>query len=73
MAGLVLLSILALAGVPAVTRDPQILGNARLAIVVAFTAALLLGPSRWVWQTGRRPVPPTGQAPAGPGTEIRAG
>jgi len=50
------------AGVPVVTRDPQILGDARLAIVVAFTAALLLGPSRWVWQTGRRPWPP----PAGP-------
>ena len=55
-----LLSILALAGVPVVTRDPQILGDARLAIVVAFTAALLLGPSRWVWQTGHRPVPLTG-------------
>ena len=61
-----LLSILALAGVPVVTRDPQILGDARLAIVVAFTAALLLGPSRWVWQTGCRPVPLTGPAPAGP-------
>jgi hypothetical protein len=57
-----LLSILALAGVPVVTRDPQILGDARLAIVVAFTAVLLLGPSRWVWQTGRRPSP-AGPAP----------
>ena len=57
-----LLSILALAGVPVLTRDPQILGDARLAIVVAFTAALLLGPSAWVWQTGHRPWPP----PAGP-------
>jgi hypothetical protein len=74
-----LLSILALAGVPVVTRDPQILGDARLAIVVAFTAVLLLGPPRWVWQTGLRPSPagpspdparpaaPSGQAvPASP-------
>ena len=61
-----LLSILALAGVPVVTRDPQILGDARLAIVVTFTAALLLGPSRWVWQTGRHPVPLTRPAPTGP-------
>jgi hypothetical protein len=57
-----LLSILALGGVPVVTRNPQILGDARLAIVVAFTAVLLLGPSRWVWQAGRRP------SPAGPVT-----
>lgn len=28
--------------------------------------ALRVKPSRWVWRTGRRPVPPTGPAPAGP-------
>ena len=54
-----LLSILALSGVPVVTRDPQILGDARLAIVVAFTAVLLLGPASWVWQTGHGPWPRT--------------
>jgi len=59
-----LLSILALTVTPILTRDPQILGQARLAIVVAFTAVLLAGPSRWVWQTGRRPWPAA--APAGP-------
>ena len=57
-----LLCILALSGIPVVTRDPQVLGDARLAIVVAFTAALLLGPSRWVWQAGPGPRQPSGSA-----------
>ena len=54
----------AVSGVPVVTRDPEILGDARLAIVVAVTAALLLGSAGWVWQTGRGPWPPSsGPAP----------
>ena len=45
----------AVSGVPVVTRDPEILGDARLAIVVAVTAALLLG--RWLGVADRaRPL-----------------
>jgi hypothetical protein len=47
-----LLCIFALSAIPIMTRDPQVLGDARLAIVVAFTAALLLVPARWVWPAG---------------------
>jgi len=54
-----LLSILALSGVPVVTRDPQILGDMRLAIVLAFTTVLLLCPASWVRQTGHGPWPRT--------------
>jgi len=61
-----LLSIVALAGVPVVTRDPQALGDARLAIVAAFTAVLLLGPSRWVWQSGPGLRPSPGGPEPGP-------
>ncbi len=61
-----LLSILALSGIPVVTRAPQVLGDARLAIVVAFTAALLLGPSRWVWQTRAGPRQPPAGSPSDP-------
>jgi hypothetical protein len=50
-----LLCIFALSAIPIMTRDPQVLGDARLAIVVAFTAALLLMPTRWVWPAGRHP------------------
>jgi len=48
-----LLCIFALSAIPIMTRDPQVLGDARLAIVVAFTAALLLMPACWVWRAGR--------------------
>jgi hypothetical protein len=61
-----LLSIVALAGIPVITRDPQVLGDARLAIVVAFTAVLLLGPSRWVWQAGPGLRPPPSAGPPDP-------
>ncbi len=50
-----LLCIFALSAIPVMTRDAQMLGDARLAIVVAFTAALLLMPARWVWPASRRP------------------
>ncbi len=50
-----LLCIFALSAIPVMTRDAQLLGDARLAIVVAFTAALLLMPARWVWPTSRHP------------------
>ena len=50
-----LLCIFALSAIPIMTRDPQVLGDARLAIVVTFTAALLLMPARWVWPASRHP------------------
>jgi hypothetical protein len=50
-----LLCIFALSAIPVMTRDAQMLGDARLAIVVAFTAALLLMPARWVWPASRHP------------------
>jgi hypothetical protein len=50
-----LLCIFALSAIPIMTRDPQVLGDARLAIVGTFTAALLLMPARWVWPASRHP------------------
>jgi hypothetical protein len=41
-----LLSIFALSGLPHITQHPDVLGDARLALVLAFTAALLLAPAR---------------------------
>jgi hypothetical protein len=50
-----LLCIFALSAIPIMTRDPQVLGDARLAVVVAFTATVLLMPARWVWPASRHP------------------
>jgi hypothetical protein len=44
-----LLSIFVLSGLPKITRNPQILGDTRLALILAFTVALLLAPAHWTW------------------------
>jgi hypothetical protein len=44
-----LLSILVLSGLPKLTHNPEVLGDARLALILAFTAALLLAPAHWTW------------------------
>ena len=54
-----LLSIFVLSGLPKITRDPQILGDTRLALILAFTAALLLTPAHWTW-----PLSPGAARPA---------
>jgi hypothetical protein len=53
-----LASFAALNLAPLLTKDAALLGNLRLGLVVAFTAALLLGPDRWYPPTGRRPAQP---------------
>jgi hypothetical protein len=55
-----LLSIFALSVLPHVTQHPDVLGDARLALILGFTAMLLLGPARWTWpagQPGPEPAP----------------
>jgi hypothetical protein len=44
-----LLSIFVLSGVPKITRNAQVLGDTRLALILAFTATLLLIPEHWTW------------------------
>lgn len=34
---------------PLITHDSAVLGGIRLGVIVAFTAAILLGPARWYW------------------------
>jgi hypothetical protein len=48
-----LLSLLILTGMAFVKQYPALAGDARLALVVAFTAALLLSPARLTWHMGR--------------------
>jgi hypothetical protein len=51
-----LASFAALNLAPLLTKDAALLGHLRLGLVVAFTAALLLGPDRWYPPTaGARP------------------
>jgi hypothetical protein len=47
-----LTSFAALNLAPLLTRNATVLGHVRLGLVLAFTAALLLGPDRWYWQAG---------------------
>jgi hypothetical protein len=47
------LTFLALNLSPVLTGDNALLGDIRLGLVVAFTAAVLLGPARWYWQPSR--------------------
>lgn len=54
-----LLSIFVLSGVPKVTRDAQVLGDTRLALILAFTATVLLIPEH---RTG--PLSPGAAHPA---------
>ena len=62
-----LLSFCALSIVPLATADPAVRGSVRLALVVAFTLAALLGPSRWYWgPEAERPGPAEPAEPAGP-------
>ena len=53
-----LASFAALNLAPLLTKDAALLGHLRLGLVVAFTAALLLGPDRWYPPTAdpRRPL-----------------
>ncbi|MGH3157159.1 MAG: hypothetical protein ACRDNF_11350 [Streptosporangiaceae bacterium] len=44
------LAFLALNMAPVLTGDNPLLGDIRLGLVIAFTAAVLLGPSRWYWR-----------------------
>jgi hypothetical protein len=50
-----LASFAALNLAPLLTRDAEVLGQLRLGLVVAFTAAALLGPDRWYWRAGCGP------------------
>ncbi|HEY2576062.1 MAG TPA: hypothetical protein VGI74_07115 [Streptosporangiaceae bacterium] len=38
---------------PLLTKDAALLGDIRLGVIVAFTAAILLGPDRWYWRPGQ--------------------
>src|ERR1019366_4113953 len=64
-----LASFAALNLAPLLTKDAALLGNLRLGLVVAFTAALLLGPDRWYPPTAgarpRKPAPDAGASLAG--------
>jgi hypothetical protein len=56
------LGFLTLNMAPAVVSDNALLGGIRLAVVVAFTAAVLLAPARWCWRGAPDRAPPgTGQ------------
>jgi hypothetical protein len=51
------LSFCALNVVFALTRSGPVLGAFRLYLVIAFTAAILLGPARWYWRPPARDCP----------------
>jgi hypothetical protein len=39
---------------PLLTKDAAVLGGVRLGVIVAFTAAILLGPDQWYWRAPGR-------------------
>jgi hypothetical protein len=53
-----LLSVFALSGLPHLTRQPDILGDARLALMLGFAAAVLLAPARWTWAPRQADISP---------------
>lgn len=63
-----IISFCALNLVPLLTRDQHLRGDFRFGLIVAFTLAILAGPSRWVWRPASaagRADPPASPEPAG--------
>jgi hypothetical protein len=58
---------------PLLTKDAALLGDIRLALIVAFTAAILLAPARWYWRPSPAAHPSPLDQPSGPALADRPG